>query len=309
MPAVVVTEFMSEEGAQTLVDEFGALYDPTLVEDRARLLDVVADAIALVVRNRTQVDRELLESAPNLRVVARLGVGLDNFDLEAANDLGIAVEPATGANVTSVTEYVIGAALTLVRGVFSSTDLMTEGRWPRTELRGNEVAGRTLGLIGFGAIAREVARKAIGLEMSVVAHDPFINDDDPAWGSVKPLGVPELLGTADVVSIHVPLTNETRHLIGASEIAAMKKGAIVINTSRGGIVDEDALVAALRANQLGGAALDVFEEEPLTSASASRFAEVPNLILSPHVAGVTNESEARTGDMTVETVRRHLESR
>lgn len=304
---IVISEFMDEAAIRDGLAEFEVLYDPTLVDRPVELRAAVREARALVVRNRTQVSGPLLAAAGRLEVVGRLGVGLDNIDVDACRARGIAVCPATGANDVSVAEYVVAAALVLVRGAFLSTAEVAAGGWPRNRLVGGEVAGRRLGLVGFGSIAREVARRAAALGMEVAAFDPYVADG-AAWGTATPLPLGDLLATADVVSLHVPLTAGTRGMIDASAIAAMKPGAVLVNTARGGIVDEAALAAALRAGALGGAALDVFEEEPLPDRSGL-FGGLANLILTPHVAGVTGESNARVSRVTVENVARVLKGR
>lgn len=202
----------------------------------------------------------------------------------------------------SVAEYVIGSMLVLLRGAYRSTDEIVAGLWPRQRLMGREVFGRTLGLVGFGAIAREVARRAASFGMRIIAHDPFLSGWDPAWADAQPVSLERLLKRSDVVSMHVPLTSETRHMIGAPEITMMRSDAILINAARGGVVDEPAVAEALRAGQLGGAALDVFDEEPMTAEAGRIFADCPNLILTPHIAGVTQESNVRISTLIADRV-------
>ncbi len=305
---VVVTEFMDRPALERFGDHVRVVYEPTLVDDRAATLAAVGEASAIIVRNRTQVDAQLLAAAPDLKVVGRLGVGLDNIDLDQCAQRGVAVCPATGANTRSVAEYVIATTMMLVRGAFQSNARMIAGEWPRGQLgTGGEVAGRRLGLFGFGAIAREVARLAGGLGLEVSAYDPHLPGDHPAWESVQRCPSDELLATSDVLSLHVPLTPETENLIDAQVIARMKAGAVLINTARGGIVDEEALVDALQTGRLAGAALDVFAQEPLSAERGRLFASAPNLILTPHVAGVTEEGNVRVSQLTVENVIRVLE--
>ena len=302
---IVATEFMDEAALADL--DADVLYDPALVDDRAATLAAVAAADAVIVRNRTQVDAELLAAAPRLRCVGRLGVGLDNIDIKACAKRNVSVHPATGANAASVAEYVIGALLVLVRGCFGANAAMLAGGWPRGALGGGgEIGGRTLGLVGFGTIAREVASRARALGMTVIAHDPVLAADNPAWRDVGRVALHDLLARADAVSLHVPLTDETRGLIDADALAAMKPSAVLVNTARGGVVDEAALADALRAGRLGGAALDVFEEEPLGAEAARAFEGCPNLVLTPHVAGVTAEANDRVSRLTVRNVARAL---
>jgi (S)-sulfolactate dehydrogenase len=306
MAEIVITEFMDEAAIHTSFAGRDVLYDPKLVDDPARLAAAVREARALVVRNRTQVRGALLASAVRLEVVGRLGVGLDNIDVRACEARGIAVYPATGANDLSVAEYVITAALMLLRRAWFATARVAAGEWPRTELMGRELAGKRLGLVGYGAIARVTGRMARDLGMSVAACDPLLPEDHPAWADALRQPLPELLASSDVVSLHVPFTDATRNMLDSKAIAGMKPGAILVNAARGGIVDEAALCAALRSGHLGGAALDVFAREPVDAASGAQFAGLPNLILTPHIAGVTEESNVRVSAVTAEAVARHL---
>lgn len=285
MTDVVIAEYMDPAAVARLAARFPVHYDPDLVDKPDPLAGLAAGARALVVRNRTQVRGGLLAAAGHLECVGRLGVGLDNIDMAACAARGIAVYPAVGANALAVAEYVVASAMLLLRGAYHSTASMAAGNWPREALVGREIAGKVLGLIGLGSIGRETARNAAALGMRVVAHDPHIAADDPAWQLAGRLTMTDVLSQSDAVSLHVPLASETRHLIGRPQIALMKPGAVLINATRGGVLDEAALVAGLRSGRLGGAALDVFEEEPLSAASAARFAGLGNVILTPHIAG------------------------
>lgn len=307
MTKVVVSEFLPETHLERLRRRFVVVYDPDLYKDRRRLLEELSDAAAIFVRNRTRIDNELLASAPELRVVGRLGVGLDNIDLGGCAAAGVTVIPAVGANAVSVAEYVIGAILVLLRGVYDMTSSMVAGEWPRQgHAFGHELLGKTLGLIGLGSIARQVAVRAAAFGMGIVAFDPYLPDDDAAWGSVGKVGLETLLATSDVVSLHVPLGEGTGNLIDAAALALMKPTAVLVNTSRGGIVDETALAAALREGSIAGAALDVFSAEPLGPEPAATFAGVPNLVLTPHLAGNTEEAVDRVAGMIVAAVEEAL---
>lgn len=308
MAEIVVSEFMDEAALDGLRQRYSVTYDPTLVDDPDRLHAELADAVALVVRNRTQVRAALLDHAPRLRCVGRLGVGLDNIDLDECRRRNIAVHPATGANNLSVAEYVITAALMLLRGAWLSSATVASGSWPRQTLIGRELSGRTMGLVGFGAIAREVARRAHALGMRVVGYDPHLAANDPAWQVAQNVALNDLLAMSDVVSLHVPLTPDTKKMIGAAQIAGMKPGSILVNAARGGIVDEQALADALKAGKLGGAALDVFEVEPLTAEAGAKFVGISNLVLTPHIAGVTEESNVRVSEVIAQKVLTELES-
>ena len=283
MAEIVISEFMDETAIREGLARFDALYDPALVDRPADLAAAVADARALIVRNRTLVGPALLESAARLQCVGRLGVGLDNIDLAACKAHGIAVYPATGANDVAVAEYVVATAMMLLRGAYASTADVIAGAWPRNRLMGHEISGKRLGLVGFGAIARETATRAIALGMSVAAHDPFVEPGDPAWGPVQALSLDDLLVSSDVVSLHVPLTARTRGLIGAEVLSAMRAGAYLINLARGGVVDEQALLDVLKRNGIAGAALDVFMEEPLPADHP--FWSLPNVLITTHQGG------------------------
>lgn len=302
MADIVITEFMDETAVQRLAARHQTIYDPALVDAPDRLAELVTDARALIVRNRTQVRAPLLTAARRLECVGRLGVGLDNIDGRECERRGIEVYPATGANDLSVAEYVIATMLILLRGAYHATDEVAAGHWPRQRLMGREASGRVLGLIGFGAIAREVARRAAALGMRIVAHDPFLPASDPAWAEGEMMTLEKLLQRADVVSMHVPLTGGTRNMLGHVELAMMRRGAILINAARGGVLEEAAVADALREGQLGGAALDVFDTEPLDARAGSIFEGCPNLILTPHIAGLTEESNVRVSAMIADRV-------
>lgn len=303
--------FLIAEWMPVGVDRLAAagvtLYDPELWRDRARLSAQLADCTALIVRNQTRVDAALLANAPRLKVVGRLGVGLDNLDLEALRARGITVVTGGNANAIAVAEYTLAAMLTLARRLPAADRDTKGGGWGRAAFgAGLELHGKTLGLIGLGDIGARVARRALAFGMRVVAHDPLIT---PHHFAAAELGVTlapldDLLGESDFISLHVPLLPTTRHLINAERLARMKPTAALINTSRGGIVDEAALLEALRAGRLGGAALDVRAHEP--PEQPDPLAQFENVLLTPHIAGLTAESQARVCQAVAEDVLRVL---
>jgi (S)-sulfolactate dehydrogenase len=300
---IVISEFMDAPAVAQLAARYDVDYRPKLVDDARALEAALPAADAWIVRNRTQVRGKLLECASRLKVVGRLGVGLDNIDVEACRVRGIEVFPATGANAESVAEYVVTAALGGLRGIFFSTRAVEAGTWPRQMLsQGREATGKILGLVGLGSIGRLTARKARALDMRVIAYDPYIAPDDDAWKEVQgpPRTLEQLLAESDVVSLHVPLTPETRGLLNAQRLSLMKRDAVLINTARGGLVDEAAVAAMLRAGRLGSAALDVFEVEPLPAGTA--LAGAPRLLCTPHVAGITVESNERVSALIAQRV-------
>jgi (S)-sulfolactate dehydrogenase len=302
---IVITEFLDGEAAAFLGQSFTVFRDDQLAFYPERLRQQVKDARGLIVRNRTQVDKALLDAAPKLSVIGRLGVGLDNIDTAACARRNITVFPAHGANSDSVAEYVMTAILVMMRPVWQVSQTMREGGFPRQDLgKGREIGGKTLGLIGFGGIGRNVARRAVALGMTVVAYDPAFTPEPGI--EVTPLSLTECLAASDAISLHMPLTDTTRGMINAETLAMMRPGAVLVNTARGGIVDHDALAAALQSGHLGGAALDVFEEEPTTAASLQMFSDLSNIWLTPHIAGVTAEATERVSWMTVKAVANHL---
>jgi len=300
---IVISEFMDAPAVERLRADFDVDYRPTLVDDAAALAAALGAADAWIVRNRTQVRGAALEAARQLRVVGRLGVGLDNIDVPACEARGIEVIAATGANAESVAEYVVTVAMMLLRGAYFSTRAVEAGTWPRQMLsQGREASGKALGLVGFGSIGRLTARKAAALGMRVLGYDPVVRPDDPAWREhgAQHRDLNALLAESDVVSLHVPLTPQTRGLLGAERLSRMKRDAVLVNTARGGIVDEAALASMLRDGRLGGAALDVFDREPL--AAGSPLAGAPRLVLTPHIAGVTVEANERVSALIAERV-------
>lgn len=300
---IVIGEFMDERAVARLQAAHDVLYAPALVDDAPRLRAEAAACDALIVRNRTQVRGELLAALARCRVVGRLGVGLDNIDVAGCEARGIRVIPATGANALSVAEYVVASAMLLLRGAFAATAEVAQGRWPRNALgNGRETAGKTLGIIGFGSIGQTTARLARGLGMDVIAFDAVLDAGHAAFGQagVRRASLDEVVQRSDVVTLHVPLVDATRGLFDAARIASMKPGAVLINTSRGHIVDVAAVAAALKAGQLGGAALDVFDTEPLPA--SPMFDGCLNLVLTPHISGVSAESNERVSFMIADKV-------
>lgn len=306
MATVLVSEFMDGSALAFLENRLSVDYAPNLFDDQQTLMQRVSAVDALIVRNRTPVTRELLNHAGQLKVIGRLGVGLDNIDLDAAKQANIQVLPATGANAVAVAEYVMSALLHLRRPMTSGFQAMVGGDWPREQFIGGEISGKTLGLIGFGQIAQIVAKRAAAFGMRIAYFDPYIDASEHDSVATAVSSLDELLALSDSVSIHVPLTEDTHRLMNSQRLALMKSGAILINTSRGGIVDERALIHHIQTGHLGGAALDVFEHEPLDELKGARFDGIDALVLTPHIAGVTHESNRRVSQVTAENVLRAL---
>lgn len=303
---IVISEFMDQAAVAELSERVETRYDPGLVDRRDELISLMRRAEALIVRNRTRVDETLIKASPDLRCVGRLGVGLDNIDLNACADRRVAVYPATGANDRSVAEFVIASAMLLLRRACFSKDDVLAGNWPREQSVGREIAGKTIGLIGFGSTGKETGRIAAALGLTVLACDPCFAADAEAKQIAQHAELNELLAASDIVSLHVPLMPETKGMMNQEKISAMKPRAVLINAARGGVLDEDAAIAALRSGKLGGLALDVFETEPLTAQTARKFKGIPNLLLSPHIGGVTEESNVRVSAAVAQKVVAHL---
>lgn len=299
---IIISEFMDEAAVDALRTAFDVLYAPDLCSRRPELAKALHTADALIVRNRTQVDRELLADARKVVAVGRLGVGLENIDQGYCAGRGIAVIPAVGANAAAVAEYVVSMAMVLMRGFLFSSRSVAEGHWPRAQLAAGREAGRkTIGIVGFGSVGQQVGRMARAIGMRVIAHDPMLAPTHVAWrDALQCPDLDDLFRGADVVSLHVPLTKDNADLVDDRRLALMKKSAVLINTARGGIVNEAALARALASGVLAAAAVDVFEHEPLPAHSA--LAACPNLFLTPHIAGVTEESNVRVSALIAQRI-------
>lgn len=263
----------------------------------ADLIAALDGCQGLLMRGGTRVTGEVLRGARGLKVVVRAGSGLDNVDQSTALRSGIAVFNTPAANGVSVAELTIGLLLAFERRVTEAASDLRAGRWEKAKYGGREIAGRHLGLVGFGRIAREVARRARAFDMSVSAHDPLLAQWPAGFEWVKRSTFDSLLMEADVVSIHVPLTSETRDLIGAGELDRMKRDALLINCARGGVVDEVALAAALRERRLRGAILDVFAKEP---PGEHPLLAMSNVLAVPHLGASTREAQQRAGHEAVD---------
>lgn len=267
------------------------------------LATALADADALVVRSAVQVDDALMESAPKLRVIGRAGVGVDNIDADAATRRGIVVMNTPGANAVAVAELTIGLMLGLARKVTAANSSMHAGKWEKKNLQGAELRGKTLGILGLGRIGLEVARRAKGFGVEIIGSDPFVSGAVARENGIKLGTLEELIASSDYITLHVGLTPQTTGVINAKSLAAMKKGVRIINCARGELIDDAALVAALKSGQVAGAALDVFAEEPPKN---SPYAELENVILTPHIAGSTAEAQEAVGIQIARQVRDYL---
>jgi len=268
-----------------------------------KLPEALADADALVVRSAVQVDDALLEHAPKLRVIGRAGVGVDNIDADSATRRGIVVMNTPGANAVAVAELTLGLMLALARKLPAANNTMHAGKWEKKSLQGVELRGKTLGILGLGRIGLEVAKRAQGFGMALIAHDPFVSAAVAREAGIKLVSTEELFAESDYLSLHVGLTPQTTGIINERTIATMKKGIRILNCARGELIEEAALVTALQSGQVGGAALDVFTIEPPKD---SPLAGLPNVILTPHIAGSTDEAQEAIGIQLARQVREYL---
>ena len=300
---IVITEDVWSEGFANLAKSHQVIHEPDLWNRRADLIALLADATALIVRNRTQVNEEIFKAAPHLKIVGRAGVGLDNIDISSADAHGVVVSAALGINAVAVGELTLGLALALLRRVNELDQSTRSGGWDRKA--GSEISGKTWGMLGFGATARALARLLQGFGVKVIAYDPFAKVDDSLADELNLSLVSQevVFAHSDLLSLHMPATPETTKMVNQATLASMKPHCVIINVGRGELIDEEALEDALRRKVVAGAALDVRATEPPKD---SRFADLPNVILTPHIAGITIESQAKINEVLVSEVERAI---
>jgi D-3-phosphoglycerate dehydrogenase len=290
---ILIRETIADAGIELLRAKFDVVVDTD-----SPLEEIVGDYDALIVRSATKVTADIVERATKLKVIGRAGVGVDNVDVDAATRRGIVVANAPESNVVSAAEHAVGLLLALARNIPQAHAALVEGRWERSKWGGVELADKVLGVLGFGRIGRQVARRALGLQMKVVAYDPFVSAERFRELGVESATFDEVLERAEFLTLHLPLTDETRHSIDAAALGRMRDGARLINAARGELVDEDALVAALESGKLGGAAVDVFSKEPYDGP----LLRAPNIVVTPHLAASTEEAQDRAGVIVAEQV-------
>jgi D-3-phosphoglycerate dehydrogenase / 2-oxoglutarate reductase len=298
---VIVAEKVSSSAVNLLREPTWNVITPDQLNgDLAKKLET---ADALIVRSAVQVDAALLEHAPKLRVIGRAGVGVDNVDLEAATRKGIAVMNTPGGNAVAVAEQTIGMMLAMARFLPRADASMHAGKWEKKSLQGTELRGKTLGIVGLGKIGMEVARRAKAFAMEVVGHDPFVSANLAKEQGIRLVSLDEMYAAADYLTLHVGLTPQTKDMINAESLKKMKKGVRIVNCARGELVNEEALIEALKSGQVAGAALDVFVSEPLKN---SPLQSMDNVILTPHIAGSTNEAQEAVGIQIAMQVKEYL---
>jgi len=300
---VLVSDKLAPEGLRVLekAARGGELeFDSRPGMNAEELIDAIADYDALIVRSGTTVTADVISAASKLRAVGRAGIGVDNIDVRAATRRGIAVMNTPGGNNVTTAEHALSMMLSLARSIPQATASMRDGKWEKSKFTGSEIFNKVLGIIGIGNIGRLVAERARGLRMKVVAHDPFISEDKAAELGVELVALDDLLEKADFVTLHIPMTPDTKDFLGAAELAKMKKGARLINCARGGIVNEDALAEALASGHLAGAALDVFVEEP--PPVDHPLLACDNVICTPHLGAATAEAQVNVAVAVAEQV-------
>lgn len=301
---IVVADGLAEDGLAKIKALPGVEVIAKSAIEREELKSLLSEAHILVVRSRTQVDRDLLQSAGKLKLAIRAGIGLDNIDVAAATDFGVVVMNAPTGNIVTTAEHALALMFAISRRVAAADASMRAGKWDKKSFQGNEIRGKTLGVVGFGNIGKAVSERARGLTMKVVAYDPYLSEEAAARHQVRLVSLQELLEVSDYVTLHLPLTEGTRNLIDANALATMKKGSFLINCARGGIVDENALCAALEKKHLAGAALDVFEKEPLPSDSP--LLTRSDVVLTPHLGASTAEAQDQVGLEVAEQIQQYL---
>ena len=292
MSDILVTENIIGTAMDELRQQFELVFAPDLWQQQDKLIETVPNFRAIIARNQTQLTRELMGAATRLEIIGRAGVGMDNVNLEAANDHGIVVALTPEQNTNSVAELTIGLIIALARKISLADRDTKAGNWDRRRFMGIEISGKTLGIIGFGRIGSATAAKARALGMNIVAYDPYVDIDclRALESRTRLTSLAEVLATADFISLHLPENEETRDLFGAAEFAQMKPSAYFINAARGGVVQENALLAALQQPQIAGAALEVRQIEP---PAPSAFDALDNVIQLPHIAAQTHEAQHR----------------
>ena len=293
---ILITEFIDPEALKILSKDFNVIYKKDIWENSDYLKKEINKFDGIIVRNKTNLNQSILEKAENLKYIGRLGVGLDNIDTEYCKKNNIFVQPATGMNADSVAEYVISSSLSLLKKTKLINEKTQSGQWPRTSITTNELRGKILGLIGFGDIAKKVLKLINAFEVTTIAFDPFITSQEMEEHNVKKVTFENILSLADIISIHVPLNNETKYLFDKKTFQKMNNKPIIINSSRGGIINEIDLLEAYKNNYISGFALDVYEHEPVNKIFLKNITNDMNCILSPHIAGVTEESNTRVSE-------------
>ena len=300
---ILITEFMEAKSVEMLKTNFDVTVDQNLSLNTNELKKIINNFDAIIVRNKTQVNKEVLENTSNLKFVGRLGVGLDNIDTEYCKSHNIHVQPATGMNANSVAEYVINSSLSLLKNISLIHQETLKGNWPRTSISSRELNGKTIGLLGFGLIAKKVSILAKIFNAQIIAYDPYVDQSVGNEFDTRLVDIIDFFKLSDIISIHLPLTETTKNFLNYEAFKKMFKQPIIINSSRGSIINEEDLLRAYNEKLISGFALDVYSTEPVQKSFLDRIKNNTNCILSPHVAGVTEESNMRVSEFIANAVK------
>ena len=301
MVKILITEFINNDSLKKLKKVFKVHYDEKLWQYTKNISKIIKDFDCLIVRNKTEVNKNLLHDANKIRLIGRLGVGLDNIDTKYCNLKKIHIQPATGMNADSVAEYVVTCSLFLIKKISLFHEKTLKGMWPRTSINSNEINGKNLGIIGYGSVGKKVSDYCSKMGLNIIVHDKYLKK----FNRKKKFhfsGLSFLLKNSDIISLHVPLTDKSKNLIKKNSFIKMKKKPIIINTSRGSIVNQNDLLDAYSKNLISGFALDVFDTEPVQRNFLKKIKKNMNCILTPHISGVTYQSNSRVSNFIVDKV-------
>ncbi|MGZ5017743.1 MAG: hydroxyacid dehydrogenase, partial [Methylobacter sp.] len=288
MKKILISDKLAEAGINYLNDQPGIQIHIETGLNEDQLCNLIGDYDALLIRSDTQVTKKVLQAAKNLKLIGRAGIGVDNVDIPVATELGIIVMNTPDANATTTAELAIAHMMSLSRHLPTADRSVRAGKWERSKLMGSEIAHKTLAILGFGTIGRIVAQRGFGLKMQVIAYDPFVAPEIFEDFGVESVSLDELVSRADYLTLHCPLIEKTRNVIGSAQLAMMKKETMIINCARGGLIDESALYDALKNGRIAGAALDVYENEP---PAGSPLLELDNIVFTPHLGASTSEAQ------------------
>ena len=302
MKNILITEFMNEECVNILKKKFHVNYDKNMFQNEEKIKKEISNYEGIIVRNKTQLQKSIIDNASKLKFVGRLGVGLDNIDKKYCEEKNIHVQTAAGMNADSVAEYVVGSSLYLIKNIALFNNDTRKGLWPRSSFNSRELKDKIFGLIGFGSIGKKVCNLVKNFGAKVISYDPYIDKNLQNKFDVKFTTFDEVIKISDVISIHVPLNEKTINLLNSNVFGKMTKKPILINTSRGSIVNENDLINAYKKKFISGFALDVFEKEPVEEKFYKEIVETFNCIITPHISGVTEESSKKISEFITNKV-------
>ncbi len=301
MNKILVTEFINKQSLDRLNKVFKVHYDEKLWKNSKKIIEIIKDFDCLIVRNKTLINKRLLDKAKKIRFIGRLGVGLDNIDVKNCHLKNIYIQPATGMNADSVAEYVASCSMSLIKKIPLFHEGTLRGKWPRTTIKSEEMNGKNIGIIGFGSVGKKVSEYCSRIGLNILIYDKYFVKFKKK-NKFKFLNLINLLKKSDIISLHIPLSKQTKNLINKGTFLKMKKKPVIINTSRGSVINEKDLIDAYNKNLISGFALDVFENEPVKRKFLKKINKKMNCILTPHISGITQQSNIRVSDFIVDKV-------